>query len=39
MIIQKTLKQLDEFFAPTKIAIVSTINKEGMPYLTPDWNL
>ena len=37
MIIQETLEKLDGFLAPTKIAIVATINKEGMPHLTPVW--
>ena len=37
MIIQETLEKLDGFLAPTKISIVATINKEGMPHLTPVW--
>jgi PPOX class probable F420-dependent enzyme len=37
MINQETLEKLDEFLAPTKIAVVATINKDGMPHLTPVW--
>ena len=37
MTTKETHEKLDEFLAPTKIAIVATINKEGMPHLTPNW--
>ncbi len=31
------LAQLAAFLAPTKIAIVATIGRDGMPQLTPNW--
>ena len=29
--------RLNEFLAPTKIAVVATIGRDGMPQLTPNW--
>ena len=31
------LSRLGEFLAPTKIAVVATIGRDGMPQLTPNW--
>lgn len=31
------LSRLENFLAPTKIAVVATIGKDGMPQLTPNW--
>ena len=31
------LSRLSEFLAPTKIAVVATIGRDGMPQLTPNW--
>ena len=31
------LFRLSEFLAPTKIAVVATIGRDGMPQLTPNW--
>lgn len=31
------LSRLKNFLAPTKIAVVATIGKDGMPQLTPNW--
>lgn len=31
------LSGLENFLAPTKIAVVATIGKDGMPQLTPNW--
>lgn len=31
------LSRLENFLAPTKIAVVATIGKAGMPQLTPNW--
>ena len=31
------LSRLANFLAPTKIAVVATIGKDGMPQLTPNW--
>ena len=31
------LSRLDNFLAPTKIAVVATIGRNGMPQLTPNW--
>ena len=34
---KENLTRLGEFLAPTKIAIVATIGRDGMPQLTPNW--
>ena len=34
---KEDLSRLGEFLAPTKIAVVATIGRDGMPQLTPNW--
>ena len=34
---KEDLSRLSEFLAPTKIAVVATIGRNGMPQLTPNW--
>ena len=34
---KEDLSRLSEFLAPTKIAVVATIGRDGMPQLTPNW--
>ena len=34
---KEELSRLGKFLAPTKIAIVATISRDGMPQLTPNW--
>ena len=30
-------KRLEDFLAPSRIAVVATVGKTGMPQLTPNW--
>ncbi|MXY42827.1 MAG: PPOX class F420-dependent oxidoreductase [Dehalococcoidia bacterium] len=34
---KEDISRLREFLAPTKIAVVATIGRDGMPQLTPNW--
>ena len=34
---KENLSRLSEFLSPTKIAVVATIGREGVPQLTPNW--
>ena len=34
---QDELSKLNKFLEPTKIAVVATIGRDGVPHLTPNW--
>ena len=33
------IAKLEEFLRPTRIAVVATVDRQGMPHLTPNWYL